>query len=204
LERFLQLCAQDNIQVVNLTTPAQLFHALRRPVKRDFRKPLVVMSPKSLLRHPRVISPLKDFTDGSFKEVIDDGTIDPRVAETVVLCTGKVFYDLFAGREKLDKADQARTALVRIEQMYPWPDFQIVGLLSKYPKLRRVIWTQEEPKNMGAWFFMQPRLRELLDANGMNSVPVIYRGRTERASPATGSEKVHKAEQDEIVSSSLK
>ncbi|MCM2282000.1 MAG: 2-oxoglutarate dehydrogenase E1 component [Bdellovibrionaceae bacterium] len=201
LERFLQLCAQDNIQVMNLTTPVQLFHALRRQVKRDFRKPMIVMSPKSLLRHPRVISKLKDFTDGAFHEVLPETTIDVRQAETVVFCTGKVYYDLLDHREKLEKPAQARTAIVRIEQMYPWPDHQILPILASATKLKRVVWAQEEPKNMGAWFFMQPRLRELMDKNGMTAVPVVYRGRTERASPATGSEKVHKAEQEELVSS---
>lgn len=199
LERFLQLCAQDNIQVMNLTTPAQLFHALRRQVKRDFRKPMVVMSPKSLLRHPRVISTIKDFTEGAFHEVLPETTIDIRQAETVVFCTGKVYYDLLDAREKLTKPAQAKTALVRIEQMYPWPGHRILPILSGAPKLKRVIWAQEEPKNMGAWFFMQPRLREILDENGMTAIPVLYRGRTERASPATGSESVHKAEQAELV-----
>ena len=118
-----------------------------------------------------------------------------------MFCTGKVYYDLLDYREKLDKPQQAKTAIVRVEQMYPWPDHQILPILTGTSKLKRVIWAQEEPKNMGAWFFMQPRFRDLLDENGMKSVPVVYRGRTERASPATGSEKVHKHEQEELVSS---
>ncbi len=204
LERFLQLCAQDNIQVMNMTTPAQLFHAFRRQMKRDFRKPMIVMSPKSLLRHPRVLSPLGEFTAGAFREVLPDAAVDLRMVETVVFCSGKVYYDLLEHREKLDKAQQARTALVRVEQLYPWPEHLVQPLLAGAPKLKRVIWAQEEPKNMGAWFFAQPRLRELMDAGGMTSVPVLYRGRTERASPATGSEKVHKQEQEELVSSCFK
>lgn len=204
LERFLQLCAQDNIQVMNMTTPVQLFHALRRQVKRDFRKPMVVMSPKSLLRHPRVNSPVREFTEGHFCEILPDVSVDIRLAETIVFCTGKVYYDLLDHREKLDKAAQAKTALVRVEQMYPWPEHLIQPLLAGAPKLKRVIWAQEEPKNMGAWFFMQPRFRELMDSSGMTAVPVMYRGRTERASPATGSEKVHKQEQEELVSSCFK
>ncbi len=204
LERFLQLCAQDNMQVMNLTTPVQLFHALRRQVMRPFRKPLVIMSPKSLLRHPKVVSPLSAFTDGVFREVLPDASIEMKGAETIVLCTGKVYYDLLAHRETLDKKDQAKTALVRVEQMYPFPSHLIGPILKSAAKLKRVIWAQEEPKNMGAWFFMQPRLNDLCEELGLTNMPVIYRGRTERASPATGSEKVHKHEQEEIVLSCFK
>ncbi len=201
LERFLQLCAQDNMQVMNMTTPAQLFHALRRQVRRDFRKPMIVMSPKSLLRHPRVVSPVTEFTDGHFHEVLPETFVDAKNVETVVFCTGKVYYDLLDHREKLDKKEQEKTALVRVEQMYPWPGHQLKPILKGYKKLKRVIWVQEEPKNMGAWFFMFPRFRELMDENGMAAIPVLYRGRTERASPATGYEKVHKMEQEELVTS---
>jgi 2-oxoglutarate dehydrogenase E1 component len=203
LERFLQLCAQDNMQVCNLTTPAQLFHCLRRQVKRDFRKPLIIMSPKSLLRHPRVVSKTAEFTKGAFREVLADesASVSAKTVENVVFCTGKVYYDLLEYRDKMPEKEQAKTALVRVEQMYPFPDHLLLPILKSYPKMKRVIWAQEEPKNMGAWFFMQPRFRELMDENGLAAVPVVYRGRTERASPATGSEKQHKVEQDELVKS---
>jgi 2-oxoglutarate dehydrogenase E1 component len=198
LERFLQLCAQDNMQVVNLTTPAQLFHALRRQVKRDFRKPLIVMSPKSLLRHPKVISTLNDLAEGSFQEVIPENLIDAQNVETVVLCSGKLYYDLLAGREALGSSQAEKTALIRVEQLYPFPEHKIVPALKAFKKLSKVIWAQEEPKNMGAWSYIQPKLTELMRKNGWQE-PLIYAGRTERASPATGSEKVHQYEQAEIV-----
>lgn len=206
LERFLQLCAQENMQVVNMTTPAQLFHALRRQVKRDFRKPLIIMSPKSLLRHPKVVSKLKDLAEGTFQEVIADQFVTGSEVETVVLCTGKIYYDLLAEREKLDPQGQPiispqgqeKTAIVRVEQLYPFPEQQLAQVLKSYKRLNRVIWAQEEPKNMGAWFFIQNRITELLIGEGL-LIPVVYIGRTERASPATGSEKVHQHEQAEIV-----
>ena len=200
LERFLQLCAQENMQVVNLTTPAQIFHALRRQVKRDFRKPLVVMSPKSLLRHPKVISSLRDLYDGSFQEVIGDTEVSAKNVESLVLCTGKVYYDIMAGKEALeDKAKGDAAAVVRVEQMYPFPEQKLAAIVRQYPNLKRIIWTQEEPKNMGAWQFMFPRLLEMREVLGLSQVEVIYNGRTDRASPATGNEKVHAGEQKEIV-----
>ena len=204
LERFLQLCAQDNMQVMNLTTPAQLFHALRRQVMRPFRKPMIVMSPKSLLRHPKVVSPISALTDGVFREVLPEETVEMKNVETIVLCTGKVYYDLLAHRETLDKKEQAKTALVRVEQMYPFPQHLLGPILKSAGKLKRIIWAQEEPKNMGAWFFMQPRLNDLCEELKLTNMPVLYRGRTERASPATGSEKVHKYEQEELVTSCFK
>jgi 2-oxoglutarate dehydrogenase E1 component len=223
LERFLQLCAQDNMQVVNLTTPAQIFHALRRQVKRDFRKPLIVMSPKSLLRHPKVVSPLKDLYDGTFQEVIPDANANAKSVETLVLCSGKIYYDIMnakegakdgakegakgAGAETGAKNDSsgrggaygANVAVARVEQLYPYPEHKLLPCFKSYPNLKRVMWTQEEPKNMGSWSFIAPRLTETLQAAGLKGVEVVYNGRTERASPATGSEKVHAAEQKEIV-----
>lgn len=199
LERFLQLCAQDNMQVCNITTPAQLFHALRRQTKRDFRKPLVIMSPKSLLRHPKVISPLANFTSGTFEEVLSDVTTKAAVVETLVLCSGKVYYDIAAEKEQLEGKGGEKVALVRVEQLYPFPEPKLQAVFKNYPKLKRVVWTQEEPKNMGAWAFVFPRLLELVHASALKGVEVLYNGRTERASPATGNEKAHAYEQKEIV-----
>ncbi|MDX9730719.1 MAG: 2-oxoglutarate dehydrogenase E1 component, partial [Bdellovibrionales bacterium] len=206
LERFLQLCAQDNMQVVNLTTPAQLFHALRRQVKRDFRKPMIVMSPKSLLRHPKVISKIEDLTAGVFQEVLADETTAGKAAanvERVVFCSGKVYYDLLAAREAMDEKERAKFALVRLEQIYPFATHRLTPILKSYKNLKDVVWCQEEPKNMGAWFFVKPRFDELLEEMGLDAVPVRYAGRDERASPATGSEKVHATEQKALVEAAL-
>ncbi len=202
LERFLQLCAQDNIQVVNLTTPAQFFHVIRRQMKRDFRKPLIVMSPKSLLRHPKVISTLKDLYDGQFHEVLPDTKADKNAVETLILCTGKIYYDILQAQESADPSAVAKTAIVRIEQLYPFPTHKLLPIIRSYPNLKRIMWSQEEPKNMGAWSFMYPRLmdfaQELAQEKG-RIMEIVYNGRTERASPATGSEKLHVIEQKEIV-----
>lgn len=203
LERFLQLCAQGNMQVCNLTTPANLFHAMRRQIKRDFRKPLVIMSPKSLLRHPKAVSPVKDLTDGKFLECIADPKApDLSQIETLVLCSGKLYYDLDEGREKTYK-ESGHIAIVRTEQLYPFPRVQLTPFLNGMPKLSRVIWAQEEPKNMGAWFFMQPRLTDLLGELG-KKIKVEYAGRTERASPAVGSPYLHQKEQAAIVEAVFK
>jgi 2-oxoglutarate dehydrogenase E1 component len=209
LERFLQLCAQENIQVVNVTTPAQIFHVLRRQVKRDFRKPLVVMSPKSLLRHPKVISKLKELYDGQFHEVLPDSAAPVNSVETLVLCSGKVYYDIMA--EKEARGGDHSVAVVRVEQIYPFPEHKLAPLLASYPGLKRILWTQEEPKNMGAWSFVFPRLLELsatlkrsADEPRHQRIEVLYNGRSERASPATGSEKVHIKEQKAIVEGCFK
>jgi 2-oxoglutarate dehydrogenase E1 component len=196
LERFLQMCAQDNIQVCNVTTPAQLFHVLRRQVKRDFRKPLVIMSPKSLLRHPLVISKLKDFTDGGFSEVIPDLLVKPKEVESAILCSGKVYYDLLAAKDKI--AGNEKVALIRVEQLYPLPEHKLVPLFKSFNGLKKLVWCQEEPKNMGAWTFIQSKMIDLFLEQKLD-LKISYAGRTERASPATGSEKVHQAEQAELV-----
>ncbi len=204
LERFLQLCAQANMQVCNLTTPANLFHVLRRQMKRDFRKPLIIMSPKSLLRHPKVISGWKEFTDGHFLEVIGDPkATDPKKIETLVLCSGKLYYDLDEARENKFK-NSASTALVRVEQLYPFPRVRLAPYLSGLPKLSRVIWAQEEPRNMGAYSCILPRLNELIDELGKKKLRVEYVGRTERASPAVGSPYQHQKEQQQIIESVFK
>jgi 2-oxoglutarate dehydrogenase E1 component len=191
LERFLQGCAEDSVQVCYFTTPANYFHALRRQVKRPFRKPLVVMTPKSLLRLPAATSPLADFTQGRFREVIDD-TVPADAVRRVVLCSGKVYYDLAARRAELKKAD---VALVRLEQLYPWPEDQLRKVLDRYRRAE-LVWAQEESQNMGGWFFVEPRLR------GMG-YPAEFVGRDASASPAAGSVNVHKHEQAELVDAAL-
>jgi 2-oxoglutarate dehydrogenase E1 component len=200
LERYLQLCADDNMQVVNLTTPAQYFHALRRQMRRSFRKPLVVMSPKALLRHKAAVSTLADLTDGGFQSVIDDParagapeagiTVDPAKVTRVCLCSGKVYYTLLHDRREraLDSI-----AIVRVEQLYPFPHQELKKILGEYPNATQVCWVQEEPQNMGAWTFMEPRLRRLVPEGA------VYIGRDAAASPATGSYKVHQAEEAEFV-----
>jgi 2-oxoglutarate dehydrogenase E1 component len=204
LERFLQLCAQANMQVCNLTTPANLFHALRRQVRRDFRKPLVIMSPKSLLRHPKVISTWKEFTSQAFSEVIADPKLpDLKSVETIVLCSGKLYYDLDEAREK-KYASSSNIAIIRVEQLYPFPRVQLAPYLSGAAKLSRVIWAQEEPKNMGAYMHIQPRINDLLDEVGKKKIRVEYVGRTERASPAVGSPYQHQKEQTAIIDTVFK
>ncbi|MDP3072197.1 MAG: 2-oxoglutarate dehydrogenase E1 component [Opitutaceae bacterium] len=185
LERFLQLCAEDNIQVANITTPANFFHALRRQVKRDVKKPLIVMSPKSLLRHPAAVSRLDDFTTGSFQEIIDD----PLMAETsaparLILCSGKVYYDLVDYRAKQKLSD---VAIVRIEQLYPLHRKRLAELAKKYASAR-VVWAQEESENNGPWTWIAPQLEETFGRKA------AYAGRDASASPAVGSLALHKLE----------
>ncbi len=197
LERFLQLSADDSMQVCNLTTPANLFHVLRRQMKRDFRKPLVIMTPKSLLRHPKVISTLEDLADGAFHEVIADPLVkDVKTVETLVLCSGKLYYDIEKARET---KPNSRIAVVRVEQICPFPRTQLTPYLNGYPKLKKIVWAQEEPQNMGAYTWALPRLRKLADDLGLSKVDIGYIGRVERSSPAVGSARVHQKEQEEIV-----
>jgi len=197
LERFLSLCAENNIQVVVPTTPAQVFHVLRRQIHRKFRKPLVLMMPKSLLRAEFASSRIEEFTDGAMQLVIDDpATLDREKVRRLLLCSGKVFYTLQAAREKEGIKD---TALVRVEQLYPFPRKEIQAILAKYRNARDVTWVQEEPKNKGAWSFIEPRLRELLP----DPATLHYVGRDEAASPATGSTKMHGAEELELVQQAL-
>ena len=205
LERFLQLCAQANMQVANFTTPANLFHALRRQIKRDFRKPLIVMSPKSLLRHPKVVSPLEDFTDGHFLEVIPDPQMPSESkVETLLLCSGKVYFDLIQAIDDQSDLQSKKRAVFRLEQLYPFPQVQLASWLQSFKNLQKIVWVQEEPKNMGAWTFIWGQLTELLDQLGMHKIDIEYVGRTERASPATGSPKIHVKEQNELVQKALR
>lgn len=193
LERFLQLCAEDNMMVCNFTTPAQIFHALRRQVKAEYRKPLVVMTPKSMLRSPQAVSKLAEFTQGVFQEVIDDASIqNPGTVRRVMFCTGKVYYDILAKRAKLGAHD---VAVVRLEQLYPFHEVRVREILNKYQAAKEVIWVQEEPKNMGAWTFIQPLLSELL----LFSQRLFYAGRKASASPATGFAVVHNMEQEALL-----
>lgn len=188
MERFLQLCADNNMYVVNTTTPAQQFHALRRQLKQDFRKPLICFTPKKLLRYPSCVSKLKEFTSGGFKEVLDDPAGDAKKVSRVVFCCGKVYYDLIERREKEGAND---VAFVRIEQLYPFPHKQVKAILDKYSKAKEHIWVQEETENAGAWRYIDHTLRPL---------NLKYIGRHEAASPATGFSKRHAAEVEEILS----
>jgi 2-oxoglutarate decarboxylase len=203
MERFLALCAENNMIVANCTTPAQYFHLLRRQMygghdRRGTRKPLVIFTPKSLLRHPRAASTVHDFTAAGFVEILGDAEVpDANRVSRVVFCSGKLYYDLLAGREER-KAEQV--ALVRVEQLYPFAADQARDLLARYPATAEVVWAQEEPRNMGAWRFIQEQLDPLLDATRRE---VRYVGRPESASPATGSGRRHQQEQSEIVTDAL-
>ncbi len=198
-ERFLQLAAQNNIQVCNLTTPAQIYHSLRRQMKRPFRKPMIVMSPKSLLRHAKAKSSIEELAQGTFHEVLPDTLLkDTKSVESLILCSGKLYYELIEEREKR-KDKGLRTAIVRVEQLYPFPDKQITEVIKSYPKLKSIVWTQEEPKNMGAWTFAYFRMQELLTSQKMTKINFEYAGRTERASPAIGSQYKHKIEQQALI-----
>ena len=202
LERFLQLCAENNMQVVNLTTPANYFHALRRQTCRNYRKPLVVMSPKSLLRHKQVASRLTELgPDTKFQRVIPETdllVLDKKVRR-VVLCSGKVYYDLRDARREAGIDD---VAIIRVEQLYPWPRTMISQQLGRYPNAE-VIWCQEEPANMGSWTFVQPRLDYILGTIDDKGRRPYYVGREAAASPATGQAKKHQREQEDLVNGAL-
>ncbi|MCX7353739.1 MAG: 2-oxoglutarate dehydrogenase E1 component [Alphaproteobacteria bacterium] len=202
LERYLQLCAEDNMQVVNITSPANYFHALRRQIRRDFRKPLIVMTPKSLLRHKLAVSKLESMGPGkTFHRILVDrgDPLPDKDIKRVVLCSGKVFYDLFETREQIG-AKQAY--LLRVEQLYPFPGQVLANELKRFPNAE-VVWCQEEPKNMGAWTFVEPRLETVLAEGGTKSKRPRYIGRAEAASPATGSAKRHAQEQQALVKEAL-
>jgi 2-oxoglutarate dehydrogenase E1 component len=197
LERFLQLCAEKNMEVANLTTPAQYFHILRRHMKRAFKKPLVLMTPKSMLRLEAAASKLEDFTNGRFQEIIADASVaNPKSVKRVILSTGKVFYDLEKFRTEQSIGD---TALVRVEQIYPLHEDALKAELAKYPNAAKFVWAQEEPQNMGAWNFMMPRLRDLLDASGFADKKLRYAGRKPSASPAVGSKGISDIEQKKLI-----
>jgi 2-oxoglutarate dehydrogenase E1 component len=196
LERFLQLCAENNLRVAYPSNPAQYFHVIRRQAKLPARRPLVLMQPKSLLRLPVAASRLAELTDGEFQSVIDDAAVANAVGEVkrLVLCSGKVYYDLIA----VPRGNEV--AVVRVEELYPWPHEGIAALLDRYPNVEDVVWAQEEPKNMGAWTFAAPRLRAAVG----NAMPVRYVGRPDRASPAEGYISAHSEQQAGIVEEALK
>jgi 2-oxoglutarate dehydrogenase E1 component len=189
LERWLQLCAEDNLQVVYPSTPAQYFHLLRRQMKRNFRKPLVVMTPKSLLRHKAAFSPVQELIAGRFHEVLDDTEAEPGRVRRVLLCSGKIYYELAERRAREEAGD---TAIVRIEQFYPFPEELLAQALHRWQRAKEHVWVQEESQNMGGWSFVEPRLRAM-------GYAVEYVGRDASASPATGSHEVHVREQREVV-----
>ncbi len=199
LERFLQMCAEGNMFVCSFTTPASLFHAMRRQVMIEERRPMVVMSPKSLLRHPGVLSRPDDFIDGEFMRVIPAGNDDADAVNRVVFCSGKVYFDVMQ-RLSGEDALASRTAIVRVEQFYPFPDDLIAKEAARFPNASSFVWAQEEPKNMGAWTFMAPRIdRVLADVTGKECGSVIYVGRAPSASPSSGSAKVHQLEQERLL-----
>lgn len=187
LERFLELTANDNIIVANCTTPANFFHILRRQLKWNFRKPLVIMSPKSLLRHPRVVSPLEDLANGKFQPIIDDTTADADKVEKLVLCTGKLYYELLAKKEELNAEN---IALVRLEQIYPLQREDLDNILNKYSNRKELIWAQEEPENMGAWTYILRHLRN----TGIDVIAPVPSG-----SPAPGSHKMFEKNQQGVI-----
>lgn len=190
IERFMELCADNNIQVANCTTPANFFHILRRQIYRDFRKPLIVFTPKSLLRSPKCVSPLQDFTEGKFQEVIDDTYADAKKVKRVLFCSGKIFYDL---QDKQQTDQRKDVAIVRIEQLYPTPVEQMAKIKAKYSKAQEFIWVQEEPENMGAWPYMCRKFRK----EDVLKLDVI--SRIEGSSTATGFAKQHAAQQSYII-----
>ncbi|MDG2308849.1 MAG: 2-oxoglutarate dehydrogenase E1 component [Candidatus Binatia bacterium] len=194
LERFLQLCGDDNLQVVQPTTAAQLFHLLRRQMLRGFRKPLVVMSPKSLLRFKPATSALQDLTEGRFEPLLADPvTLEEKEVRTIAFCSGKVFYEIAKARQ--DRADLGVTAL-RVEELYPLPETEIRKALDRYPNANDIVWVQDEPINMGAWWYISQKLPSVLDGR-----PLRYAGRDDAASPAAGSYAVHVREQNALVAS---
>ena len=208
LERFLQLCSNDNMQVMNCTTPANYFHALRRQVVRDFRKPLIMMAPKSLLRNKYCVSNIEDFSKtNSFHRVLWDHAIDPKIKgliklkksneiKKVILCSGKIYFDLLVAREKLKKDN---VILFRIEQLYPFPVKSLVKEIKPFAKKAKFYWCQEEPKNMGAWFSVRDYIQWTLDYIKANNREISYIGRSPDATPATGYAKRHLAQQKEII-----
>ena len=193
LERFLQLCAEDNLQVCAPTTPAQYFHLLRRQAKQRLRKPLVVMTPKSLLRHPQAVSKLTRLATGGFEEILVDPlkTVKP---QRLIFCSGKIYYDLEQRRRERDTQD---TAIVRLEQLYPFPARQLEKLMPALAPTVDCCWVQEEPANMGAWCFVRPLLEDLLQQ------PLTYIGRPAAASTATGFPQIHKRQQAAIVDGAI-
>ena len=202
LERYLQLCGEDNMQVLNCSTPANYFHALRRQLKRDFRKPLIIMTPKSLLRNKACVSKLSDMSENTaFRRVIRDPNtnLKDNDIKKVVICSGKVFYNLLEERENR-KLDSVK--ILRLEQIYPFPYSTLKEILSDTPNAE-FVWCQEEPKNMGAWFFVDRKIEDVLRSFKAKFSRPSYAGRAEAASPATGSLSRHNKEQADLVNEAL-
>jgi 2-oxoglutarate dehydrogenase E1 component len=202
MERYLQLCAQDNMQVCNITTPANYFHVLRRQMHRPFRKPLIIMTPKSLLRHPLAKSSASDFIgEGHFMRILSDSNgADDKATRRVILCSGKVAYDLMEAR---DAAGLDDVQIIRLEQVYPFPGEPLTARLARMTALEDVVWCQEEPRNNGAWSFVEPFIEESLAAAKCRIERPRYAGRHASASPATGLAKRHASEQAALVADAL-
>jgi 2-oxoglutarate dehydrogenase E1 component len=202
IERFLVLCAEQNMQIANCSTPAQYFHLLRRQMRggadrRGMRKPLVVFTPKRMLRHPRAVSTFADLA-GGFREVLDEtASVDSGRVARLIFCTGQVYYDLVAAREEQGVDN---VAIIRLEQLYPFAETRVKDILMRYPLTCEAVWAQEEPRNMGAWRFVSEQFRPLLEPTRRE---LRYVGRPESASPATGSHKRHQEEQVEIAREAL-
>jgi 2-oxoglutarate dehydrogenase E1 component len=200
IERFLQLCAENNIQVCNCTSPAQYFHLLRRQMyggadRRGIRKPLIIFTPKFLLRYPKASSQLDELTSGAFQEIIGDAQYVGNSINRILLCSGKVYYDLVNKREQLGRSD---VAIIRLEQLYPFPLQRLIDILRRYPETAEVFWVQEEPENMGAWFFVEEQMQTLINPGG-HGRQLRYIGRPTAASPAAGAHKVHNDQQETLV-----
>jgi 2-oxoglutarate dehydrogenase E1 component len=193
IERYLQLCARDNMQVCQPSSAAQYFHLLRRQAMRKWRKPLVVFTPKSMLRHPEAVSNIDDLARPHFLNVVPDTSVQD--AERVLICTGKIGHELNIERKKRKQTD---TAIIFLDQMYPFPEAELKAAVDAHPNAREVIWVQEEPANMGALYFVLPRLRRLLKDRAVRSVK-----RSAAASPATGSAKAHEMEQKTLITLAL-
>jgi len=202
LERYLQLCAEDNLQVCNITTPANYFHVLRRQMHRNFRKPLIIMTPKSLLRHKAAVSTIDDFLgDSHFRRILSDPHA-PRDEEVkrLVLCSGKLFYDLADAR---DRERDTSTTIVRIEQLYPFPSEALVARLARMTNLETLVWAQEEPKNNGSWFFVEPLIEDCLAQAATGPKRAVYAGRKASAATATGLARKHAEQQAALVAEAL-
>ena len=203
IERFLQLCAENNLQICNCTTPAQYFHLLRRQMhggadRRGIRKPLVIFTPKSLLRYAKASSTLDELTSGSFQEVFGDPQVVGNNVSRILLCSGKVYFDLFNKREELGRND---VAIVRLAQLYPFPMPRLLDVLQRYPDTAEMFWVQEEPENMGPWYFVEEQMQPLLEPAPGSGVKrqLGYVGRATAASPAAGAHKVHHDQQEALV-----
>ena len=188
MERYLQLCGKDNVFIVDCTTPANMYHLLRRQLKADFRKPLIVFTPKSLLRHPKVVSSVEEFANGSFQMLIDDASAQAETIKTLVFVTGKFYYDLLEAQEALGRTD---VALVRIEQLFPLPEDEIDAVLSKYKHADEIVWAQEEPRNMGAYAHI---LMHIEDAKNWRVA-----SRRSYSAPAAGSATRSKRRHKEVI-----